>query len=129
MRAITVPTLTGSDYTYQAGLLFIWTAAEIACTIVAASIPILRVMFREIRTRYPGVTELNTIKSMGLRLEGGGIQVTKETIISRSMSKAERGRRSNRDDQDGLLTPLTPLTPGADIPLVCASVVKKIVGL
>lgn len=112
MRALTVPTLSGTDYTYQAGLLFIWTAAELASTIVAASIPILRVLISELRTRYPGVTELNTIKTMGLRGEdGGGIQVTKETIISRSVSKAERGRRHSRDDHDSLLTPLTPLTP------------------
>lgn len=110
MRATTVPTLSGTDYTYQAGLLFIWTAAELAATIVAASIPILRVLISELRTRYPGVTELNTMKTIGLRGEGGGIHVTKETIISRSMSKSERMRRVDTD-QDGLLTPLTPSMP------------------
>lgn len=108
MRAITVPTLSGSDYSYQAGQLFIWTGAELATTIVAASIPILRALVSELRTsRYPGVTEMNTFKSMG---EGGGIQVTRTTVITRTPSKAERARK-REDDEDGLLTPLTPMTP------------------
>lgn len=109
MRAITVPTLSGSDYSYQAGQLFIWTGAELATTIVAASIPILRALVSELRTgRYPDMTELNTFKSTGGR---GGIQVTRTTIITRTASKAERVRQKE-DDEDGLLTPLTPMTPG-----------------
>lgn len=109
MRAITVPTLSGNDYTYQAGQLFIWTGAELATTIVAASIPILRALIIELKTsRYPAVTELNTFKSMG---ERGGIQVTRTTVITRSASKAERAQEQQGDDEDGLLTPLTPLTP------------------
>lgn len=108
MRAITVPTLNGSDYSYQSGQLFIWTGAELATTIVAASIPILRALVSELRTgRNSENTELNTFKSMG---ERGGIQVTRTTIITRTASKAERARKM-QDDEDGLLTPLTPMTP------------------
>lgn len=108
MRAVTVPTLNGSDYSYQAGQLFIWTGAELAATIVAASIPILRALISELRiSRNADNTELNTFKSMG---ERGGIQVTRTTIITRTASKAERARKM-QDDEDGLLTPLTPMTP------------------
>ncbi|PSR90350.1 hypothetical protein BD289DRAFT_354458, partial [Coniella lustricola] len=44
MRAITVGALYSGDYTYDEGQLFIWTGAEIAMTIVATSIPILRTL-------------------------------------------------------------------------------------
>lgn len=113
MRAMTVPALSGTDYTYQAGGLFIWTSAEVASTIVAASIPILRVLFNELKhSRYPRVTELHTFKSMR---ERGGIQVTKETIVSRSVSMADRMRRVV-EDEDVLLTPRTPRTPRTPMP-------------
>lgn len=111
MRAYTVPTLSGNDYTYQAGLLFIWTGAEVASTIVAASIPILRVLVSELKhSRYPGVAPLNTFKSMADG-GGGGIHVTKETIVSRSLSNAHRERKSSLDDGDELLKPSPPTTP------------------
>ncbi|KAF3760941.1 hypothetical protein M406DRAFT_220816, partial [Cryphonectria parasitica EP155] len=48
MRSITVPTLSSSDYTYETGQLFIWTGAELATTIVAASIPVLRALFSDL---------------------------------------------------------------------------------
>lgn len=109
MRAITVPTLSGQDYSYEAGQLFIWTGAELATTIVAASIPILRVLLSDmVHSRYPhNSTELNTFKSLK---EGGGIQVTKTTVITRSPSSAERGMLGG--DADSMLGPLTPDTPG-----------------
>lgn len=109
MRALTVPTLYARDYTYEGGQLFIWTGAELATTIVAASIPILRVLLNDIvHSRYHrGATELNTFKSVR---DGDGIRVTKTTVITRSPSDAERGMKSGRDS-DGMLTPLTPETP------------------
>lgn len=115
MRAVTVPTLYADDYSYEAGQLFIWTGAELATTIVAASIPILRALLSDIvhstrRYRYPGggaMTELNTFKSMR---DGDGILVTKTTQITRSLSTAERGKLS-REDSDSLLSPTTPMTP------------------
>lgn len=119
MRALTVRTLYADDYSYEAGQLFIWTGAELATTIVAASIPILRALLRDIvhsRYRYPGggvVTELNTFKDMR---DGDGILVTRTTQITRSLSTAERGLAS-REDKDSLLSPttpmpMTPMSPG-----------------
>ncbi|CAN8106175.1 unnamed protein product [Discula destructiva] len=107
MRAIMISALTGSDFPYKAGQLFIWTGAELTCTIVAASVFILRVPVSEMKhSRYPDFAELNTFKPMG---QGGGIHVTKETIISRSPSTrvANRGYM-DREDEDGLLTPMAP---------------------
>lgn len=108
MRALTVPTLYTSDYTYESGQLFIWTSAELAVTIVAASIPILRALFSDLVTsRYNrGVTELNTFQTLK---DGDGIRVTKETIITRTPSNAERGAAGwIKDDEE----PLSPATPG-----------------
>lgn len=109
MRALTVPTLNGQDYSYEAGLLFIWTGAELATTIVAASIPILRALVSDmVHSRYPySPTELHTFESLK---EGEGIRVTKTTVITRSPSTAERGMW--RGDSDSMLVPLTPDTPG-----------------
>lgn len=64
-RAIHIPAIYSDDYTYDEGELFIWTAAELATTIVAASIPVLRALLKSIvnstrRTRRTGV---NTFKN------------------------------------------------------------------
>lgn len=108
MRALAVPTMFGEDYTYAMGKLFIWTAVELATTIVAASIPVLRALLSGIvSTRSPrGITELNTFKE--LSDDNEGIRVTKTTIITRSPSK--RAQLDEIDD-DELLSPATPMTP------------------
>lgn len=48
VRAVEVPSLYSTDYTYQAAKLLLWTAAELATTIIAASIPVLRALLRNI---------------------------------------------------------------------------------
>lgn len=124
MRAITVPTLNGTDYSYEAGQLFIWTGAELATTIVAASIPILRVLLSDmVHSRYPHpATELKSLK------DEEGIRVTRTTVITRSPSNAERGNWRGdaqtlaiptsaehgmwKGDADSLTMPSTPDTPG-----------------
>lgn len=111
MRAITVPTLSGDDYSYEAGQLFIWTGAELAMTIVAASIPILRALLSDfVHSKYPRQepTELETFKK-----EGDGIWVVKTTTITRSASTASSAAEHGmaRGFAEPPLTPLTPLTP------------------
>lgn len=109
MRAVTVPALYAKDYSYAGGLLLIWTGAELATTIVAASIPILRVLLHDmVHSKYRrGATELNTFKSAR---DGEGIRVTRTTVITRSPSEAERGVKS-KEDSDSMLTLSTPETP------------------
>lgn len=47
-RAVHIPALYSEDYTYNETELFIWTAAELATTIIAASITVLRALLRDI---------------------------------------------------------------------------------
>lgn len=114
MRAITVPSLYSGDYTYEAGQLFIWTGAELATTIVAASIPILRALLSDIvRSRSPKktFTELNTFKSLK---DEGGIRVTHTTTITRTPSKRMLDRRPQgyTTDTENLLDEQLPVSPG-----------------
>lgn len=63
MRSITVGALHSSDYTFDEGQLFIWTGAEIAMTIVATSIPILRALVSDGGgTGQSGATQLRTFQ-------------------------------------------------------------------
>ncbi|TLS23422.1 uncharacterized protein PpBr36_06133 [Pyricularia pennisetigena] len=43
-----LPTLTSRDFTFDGVPLVIWGAVEVAVTVIAASIPVLRVLFRDI---------------------------------------------------------------------------------
>lgn len=63
-RAVHIPALYSRDYTFDEGELFIWTAAELATTIIATSIPVLRALMRSIvqsTTRHR--TGVNTFKT------------------------------------------------------------------
>ncbi|KAF3763980.1 hypothetical protein M406DRAFT_240457, partial [Cryphonectria parasitica EP155] len=43
-RAYHIPALYSNDYSWDESTLFVWTAAEMATTIIATSIPVLRVL-------------------------------------------------------------------------------------
>lgn len=92
-RAVHIPATYSDDYTYDESSLFVWTAAELATTITAASIPVLRALLRRIvsstqRTRAR--TGVNTFKSGTYmcstvsrtqsyrRMEGGTLPGTKQ---------------------------------------------------
>ncbi|KAK8850889.1 hypothetical protein PGQ11_013368 [Apiospora arundinis] len=49
IRCSKIPLLAEQDFTYEDGHLAIWTIAEITTTIIAASIPALRVFYRDHR--------------------------------------------------------------------------------
>lgn len=46
MRCLKIPLLLTDDFTFESGQLSIWSAAEIATTIMAASIPVLRLWLK-----------------------------------------------------------------------------------
>ncbi|KAK3689145.1 hypothetical protein B0T22DRAFT_380612 [Podospora appendiculata] len=50
-----IPTILTSDFTYDGYILIMWGSAEVAITIMAASIPVLRVLIRDVGmvTRRP----------------------------------------------------------------------------
>lgn len=50
VRCINIRLLYEEDFTFEAGILAMWTAAEMSVTIIAASIPVLRILVRNIVT-------------------------------------------------------------------------------
>ncbi|KAK3323009.1 hypothetical protein B0H66DRAFT_555653 [Apodospora peruviana] len=50
VKTIEIPTLASADFTYVSAGLVYWGAAESAVTIIAASIPVLRTLFRDMKT-------------------------------------------------------------------------------
>ncbi|KAI0170535.1 hypothetical protein BJ166DRAFT_197689 [Pestalotiopsis sp. NC0098] len=54
VRCVKIPLVNTTDFTYRAGDLAIWTVAEVATTVMASSIPVLRVFLRKIVTSHPG---------------------------------------------------------------------------
>jgi hypothetical protein len=50
VKTIEIPTMANGDFTYDGVKLVIWGTAEVTTSIMAASIPVLRVVVREIRT-------------------------------------------------------------------------------
>ncbi|KAK0717511.1 hypothetical protein B0T26DRAFT_710099 [Lasiosphaeria miniovina] len=50
VKTTVIPTLASPDFTYVSAPLILWGAAESAVTIMAASIPVLRTLFRDLQT-------------------------------------------------------------------------------
>jgi len=60
MKCVSLPTMAKGDFTYDGAQLVIWGNAEVATTIMAASIPVLRVLFLHAKStagRYYGSGE------------------------------------------------------------------------
>ncbi|KAF9878152.1 hypothetical protein CkaCkLH20_04190 [Colletotrichum karsti] len=70
VKCTTIPTLLSGDFTYDGSDLVIWGTCEASVTIVAASIPVLRVLVRDVastaRKYYGGSSGTRTQKSRGL---------------------------------------------------------------
>lgn len=63
MKCVSLPTLANGDFTYDGAALVIWGNAEVATTIMAASIPVLRVLFMHVKSsaeRYYGSSDRRT---------------------------------------------------------------------
>ncbi|KAK1833996.1 hypothetical protein QBC39DRAFT_389658 [Podospora conica] len=50
VKSTKIPLVLGGDFTYEGYDLVIWGGAEVAITICAASVPLLRVLIREVRS-------------------------------------------------------------------------------
>ncbi|EFQ35342.1 hypothetical protein CGRA01v4_13362 [Colletotrichum graminicola] len=66
IKCTTLPSLLSGDFTYDGGQLAIWGTCETSVTIMAASIPVLRVLVRDVASsarRYYGSSGSRTVKS------------------------------------------------------------------
>ena len=82
--------------------LFIWGNAESSVTIVAASIPILRVLVREARTtaRRYYVSKDATSSGSGLRSKAGRTQTNTVVISSGNLASANRQANISKIQDD-----------------------------
>jgi len=71
---------------YDTVQLFIWDTTEAAVTIVAASIPVLRVLIRDVRTNYAKSGRSKT----GMSRTAGGTRSKVSNIVMSNLSKSER---------------------------------------
>lgn len=84
------------DYTFESAKLSIWTAAEVAVTIMAASIPVLRILVRNYVTRR---SEYSRSRSNGTF--PGGTNITSITAGSRRQTFRRSANSSGGDLGDG----------------------------
>ncbi|OLN81960.1 hypothetical protein CCHL11_08634 [Colletotrichum chlorophyti] len=88
VKCTTIPTLLSGDFTYDGSDLVIWGTCESSVTIVAASIPVLRVLVRDVastaRKYYRGSSATRTNAS---RFGGG---VTRSNTVTVSTNPATR---------------------------------------
>ncbi|KAK3381200.1 hypothetical protein B0H63DRAFT_396245 [Podospora didyma] len=80
MKCIAIPTLAHGDFTYDGAELVIWGDAEVATTIMATSIPVLRVLFIDAKTSAERHYGGSRSKRMGG--SSSGLQSRYNTIIS-----------------------------------------------
>ncbi|KUI55848.1 hypothetical protein VP1G_03182 [Cytospora mali] len=139
VRAVEVPSLYASDYTYEASRLLIWTAAELATTIIAASIPVLRALLRDIvNSSYKnrgqtGSRFSNTFKSSAYtgnsRSRSDTFPRTGTVAICTSTSQKEKGTGAlaniyeNGESVTSLIVP-SPPTDGKDFGLEHGGILK-----
>ncbi|KAK7987037.1 hypothetical protein PG988_002025 [Apiospora saccharicola] len=110
IRASKVPSLAAPDSTFHDGQLTVWTIAEITTTIIAASIPVLRILYRDIRPSnrrrsYVMSTFDGTFPGASLRhgLSRTATIITSANRKSRDGSKrsnSSRSKRSNRPPKE-----------------------------
>jgi len=85
MRCLKIPLLLTDDFTFESGQLSIWSAAEIATTIMATSIPVLRLWLKTIvsvHSRYHLSSTDGTFDGRGVLNQGQQQQRSKMTTMT-----------------------------------------------
>ncbi|KAK2771248.1 hypothetical protein CKAH01_14397 [Colletotrichum kahawae] len=99
VKCTTIPTLLSGDFTYDGSDLVIWGTCESGVTIAAASIPVLRVLVRDVastaRKYYGGSTGTRTGRS---QIGGGGITRTNTVTVTTTTRKPSVRRKDKLAD-------------------------------
>ncbi|KAK1978618.1 hypothetical protein LZ30DRAFT_598722 [Colletotrichum cereale] len=94
IKCTTLPSFLSGDFTYDGSQLAIWGTIEAGVTIMAASIPVLRVLIRDVTTtarKYYGSSASRTDKS---RLgHGGSMRRTNTVTVTTSPQKGSFRRK------------------------------------
>lgn len=105
MRAVNIPSIYVFDYTWSESRLFVWTAAELGTTIIAASIPVLRVLLRNMvdsTQRKTGEGLTNTFRTGTYMCSTvGRSQSYRRMDTERASQKVKRGNSFGGISEDG----------------------------
>ncbi|KAM7183875.1 hypothetical protein V8F33_013326 [Rhypophila sp. PSN 637] len=85
-----IPVMLDGDFTYDGHHLIIWGSAEVAITIVAASIPVLRVLFRELR-------EATTRRRYGCGVESAAASGSNRNAVAQKTKNPRTGTGEGTD--------------------------------
>lgn len=97
MRCLKIPLLLTDDFTFESGQLSIWSAAEIATTIMATSIPVLRLWLKTIvsvHSRYQLSSADGTFDGRGVN-HGRQQQRSKMTTMATTTTITSGGNSSS----------------------------------
>lgn len=98
MRCLKIPLLLTDDFTFESGQLSIWSAAEIATTIMATSIPVLRLWLKKIvsvHSRYHLSSADGTFDGRGVLNHQQHQQRSKMSTMATTTTITSGGNSSN----------------------------------
>ncbi|EXF72978.1 hypothetical protein CFIO01_04684 [Colletotrichum fioriniae PJ7] len=92
VKCTTIPTLLSGDFTYDGSDLVIWGTVESGVTIMAASIPVLRVLIRDVASTARKYYGNSATRTNGSRF-GGGLTRTNTVTVTTSTTRKGSIRR------------------------------------
>ncbi|KAM7185679.1 hypothetical protein V8F20_011703 [Naviculisporaceae sp. PSN 640] len=104
-----IPVIVDGDFTYESYNLVIWGSAEVAITIVAASIPVLRVLFRELREATTRRRYGNGIHSAAAPGSNRGVvtPTSKKTLTAGTGTRAGAGTEQQIQRSNSMIVTVT----------------------
>ncbi|KAF0329924.1 hypothetical protein GQ607_002691 [Colletotrichum asianum] len=112
VKAVLVVSMTSTDITYDRVDLTIWTLTEPAASIMAVSIPVLRMLYRELKSasRSYGrsrsqTNALETAKTARTKRYGQGTHYGRNSVVVMSTTGWQESQEALQDVESGQTTP------------------------
>lgn len=118
MKCVSLPTMAKGDFTFDGAQLVIWGNAEVATTIMAASIPVLRVLFLHAKStagRYYGSGEHRSGRLGTSGRSKGHTVLTSSTRGEETRPKTTTGSNTGDDQSDRSILNATEVHAGGKI--------------
>ncbi|KAK1760135.1 hypothetical protein QBC47DRAFT_289771 [Echria macrotheca] len=106
VKSTKIPLVLGDDFTYEGYDLVIWGTAEVAITICAASVPLLRVLIREVRSRTThrshrnGEKNAEDVNHNNNQPSGGSTAISSDEELGIRSSGDHKPQQTTIDDDD-----------------------------
>ncbi|KAF6832375.1 hypothetical protein CPLU01_06200 [Colletotrichum plurivorum] len=102
-----VPRMTSTDITYDRVDLTIWTLTEPAASIMAVSIPVLRMLYRELKSsaRSYGRSKSQTNAPERTKRYGQGTHYGRNSVVVMSTAGFQESQEALKDPESGQVTP------------------------